>query len=74
MKKAAFYIVATAGLALMVLAHVLLAAVDAGAPILQSYMAIIPLSAAAFGLMYIAAQIAMETGMFFDLGDEDDEI
>ena len=72
MKRAAFYIVATAGLSLMAIVLVLLAAVDAGAPILQSYMIIIPLSAVAIGLFFVAEQIAIATGMFFDLGGGDD--
>lgn len=72
MKRVIFYIVATAAMALFVLAMVLLAAVDAGAPIFKTYMAIIPLAVASFGLFFIAQGIAIAEGMFEGLEAEDD--
>lgn len=72
MKKVIFYIISTAAMALFVLAMILLAAVDAGAPIFETYMAIIPLAAVSFGLFFIAQGIAIAEGMFEGLGTEDE--
>lgn len=72
MKKVIFYITATAAMALFTLALLLLAAVDAGAPIFQTYMVIIPLAVASFWLFFIAQGIAIAEGMFYDMEGEDD--
>lgn len=68
----AVYILSALGAALSLYVYLLLNAVDAGAPIFETYMLIIPLSAAAAVLFFIAQGIAIAEGMFMDL--EDDEI
>ena len=66
------WLLSTLGAALSLYVYLLLNAVDAGAPIFETYMLIIPLSVAAAVLFFIAQGIAIAEGMFMDL--EDDEI
>lgn len=71
MKKAMFYISSTAAIALFVLIMALLGAVDAGAPIFKSYMLIVPLCGASFGLFFISQGLAISEGML-DWEDDDE--
>ena len=68
----AVYVLSSLGTALGFVVYLLLNAVDAGAPIFDTYMLIIPLSVVSIVLFFAAQSMAIAEGMFMNLDDDDD--